>query len=464
MAATIASSAGTGSDSPQADAGDDAIVWNNGDGSDPVNEGGAGFDRVEVNGSAAAGDGSGIRRRRRLEASFVRTNLVGFTLEIAPDNEVLAFNGVGGNDTFKVTDEGSAMTVAADGGAGNDELSGAGEVDSFFGGSGDDADRRRWKRPPRRPGRRRPDVGPGRDRRPGPWRCRQRQRPDRPGHGRRRRRRRGARATPAPAPTPGPPPVVPPKPQRSGDTTALLQGRQVRGDPHLMASSSPARRSHARWQRREGAARPSPWRRRRPSSWAGSARCWCSDRRRSTSAPGRGGPCRSESTAVPPASPGTASSRPGPGLELRRRRQLGGGTVDVGLRFPVARHDATPRRRPRRTRGLLPSLTQVDSLAPVAARRPDPRSQQPGGSHRSTLPSRLGPVGLPRRRRGSCAGDVCAGPCEAAPVRNENDIGYLLSVLRNTFISSRRAAARRPSPRRSPRASSRSTRAPPARI
>jgi RNA polymerase sigma-70 factor (ECF subfamily) len=28
-------------------------------------------------------------------------------------------------------------------------------------------------------------------------------------------------------------------------------------------------------------------------------------------------------------------------------------------------------------------------------------------------------------------------------VRNENDIGYLLSVLRNTFISSRRAAARR---------------------
>jgi RNA polymerase sigma-70 factor, ECF subfamily len=31
-------------------------------------------------------------------------------------------------------------------------------------------------------------------------------------------------------------------------------------------------------------------------------------------------------------------------------------------------------------------------------------------------------------------------------VRNENDIGYLLSVLRNTFISSRRAAARRLKP------------------
>ena len=31
-------------------------------------------------------------------------------------------------------------------------------------------------------------------------------------------------------------------------------------------------------------------------------------------------------------------------------------------------------------------------------------------------------------------------------VRNEDDIGYLLQALRNTFISSRRAAARRPSP------------------
>lgn len=31
-------------------------------------------------------------------------------------------------------------------------------------------------------------------------------------------------------------------------------------------------------------------------------------------------------------------------------------------------------------------------------------------------------------------------------VRNENDIGYLLGVLRNTFISSRRAAARRLQP------------------
>jgi RNA polymerase sigma-70 factor, ECF subfamily len=32
-------------------------------------------------------------------------------------------------------------------------------------------------------------------------------------------------------------------------------------------------------------------------------------------------------------------------------------------------------------------------------------------------------------------------------IRNDDDLGYLLQVLRNTFISSRRAAARRPDPK-----------------
>ena len=31
-------------------------------------------------------------------------------------------------------------------------------------------------------------------------------------------------------------------------------------------------------------------------------------------------------------------------------------------------------------------------------------------------------------------------------IRNEDDVGYLLQVLRNTFVSSRRAAARRLAP------------------
>ncbi len=214
---------GTGSDSLTAEAGDDAIVWNNGDGSDPVNEGGTGFDKVEVNGSATAGDLTQFDANAT-EASFVRTNLVGFTLEIAPDNEVLAFNGGGGNDALKVHDEGSAMTVAADGGAGNDELSGAGEADSFFGGSGNDL----------LIGGAGSDLLDGQE---GEDRMLARDGTSdlvRGGTGNDSAQTdritvdavdgvETLEATPAPVPTPGPPPVVPPKPQpRAVDTNALL--------------------------------------------------------------------------------------------------------------------------------------------------------------------------------------------------------------------------------------------------
>jgi Ca2+-binding RTX toxin-like protein len=128
---------GTGADSLSADAGDDTIVWNNGDGSDPVNDGGAGFDRVEVNGSATAGDVLKLTANAA-GATFQRTNLVPFTLAIPPASEAVAVNGAGGDDVFAVSQEGPGPLVAADGGAGNDQLSGASEADSFFGGSGND--------------------------------------------------------------------------------------------------------------------------------------------------------------------------------------------------------------------------------------------------------------------------------------------------------------------------------------
>ena len=128
---------GTGGDTQLGGTGDDAIVWNNGDGSDPVNDGGAGFDRVEVNGSPTAGDVLKLTANAA-GATFQRTNLVPFTLGIAPADEVVAVNGGGGDDVFAVSQEGSSPLVAADGGAGNDELSGANEADSFFGGSGND--------------------------------------------------------------------------------------------------------------------------------------------------------------------------------------------------------------------------------------------------------------------------------------------------------------------------------------
>jgi Ca2+-binding RTX toxin-like protein len=127
----------TGSDSLSAEAGDDAIVWNNGDGTDPVNDGGSGFDRVEVNGSATGGDAFKLTADAS-GATFQRTNLVPFTLGIDPDNEVVAVNGGGGNDVFTVTQDSSGLLVSADGGAGDDQLSGASEADTFVGGSGND--------------------------------------------------------------------------------------------------------------------------------------------------------------------------------------------------------------------------------------------------------------------------------------------------------------------------------------
>ena len=128
---------GTGSDTLAGNSGDDAIVWNNGDGSDPVNEGGPGFDTVEVNGSPTAADLTKLTADS-LGATFQRTNLVPFTLQLGAGDEAVAFNGAGGNDAIAVTQDGTRILVVANGGAGNDELSGGNEADSFFGGSGDD--------------------------------------------------------------------------------------------------------------------------------------------------------------------------------------------------------------------------------------------------------------------------------------------------------------------------------------
>jgi Ca2+-binding RTX toxin-like protein len=127
----------TGSDTQRGGEGDDVLVWNNGDGSDPENQGGAGFDRVEVNGSPTADDLFKLEAGES-GATFQRTNLVPFTLGISSDSEVVAVNGAGGADELSVQQQGQKLLVAADGGAGDDRLSGGNEADSFFGGSGND--------------------------------------------------------------------------------------------------------------------------------------------------------------------------------------------------------------------------------------------------------------------------------------------------------------------------------------
>jgi Ca2+-binding RTX toxin-like protein len=123
-----------GNDAMLGRTGDDTMVWNNGDGSD-VMDGHEGLDEVEVNGAAGAGDAFEIAPNGQ-RVKFDRTNLGPFTLDIAT-SEVFELNTLGGDDTLLVK-PGVPMAVQADGGDGNDSLTGAEEQDTFFGGIGDD--------------------------------------------------------------------------------------------------------------------------------------------------------------------------------------------------------------------------------------------------------------------------------------------------------------------------------------
>jgi Ca2+-binding RTX toxin-like protein len=121
--------------------GDDTLVWNNGDGSDEE-LGGAGFDRLEVNGATPAGDELKLFAEGGV-TKFERVNLVKFTLTMPAVEgrggiEAASINGGGGNDVLTVSAGLGDLSVSSDGGAGNDRLVGAEEADSFFGGSGDD--------------------------------------------------------------------------------------------------------------------------------------------------------------------------------------------------------------------------------------------------------------------------------------------------------------------------------------
>ena len=115
--------------------GDDALVWNNGDGSD-VSDGNAGFDQVEINGAPTAGEVFMVRPNGA-RAAIDRTNLVPFTVDFTA--EALAVNAGGGDDQLTVSPGLPGLLVTADGGSGNDSVTGAEEADSLVGGAGNDA-------------------------------------------------------------------------------------------------------------------------------------------------------------------------------------------------------------------------------------------------------------------------------------------------------------------------------------
>src|SRR3954452_2737878 len=126
-----------GNDTMNGDAGNDTLVWNNGDATD-TNDGGAGNDATEVNGSPTAGDaftldpdvGAG-------QVRFQRTNLVPFTIHST--TERFQVNGLGGNDSLTANDGVGARTLlSVDGGAGADTVNGSDGPDLIAGGEDND--------------------------------------------------------------------------------------------------------------------------------------------------------------------------------------------------------------------------------------------------------------------------------------------------------------------------------------
>jgi len=126
-----------GADDMEGGAGNDTLVWNNGDGSD-VMDGDAGADDIEVNGAATQGDEFTVKPNGA-RVRFDRVNLVPFNLDIG-SSERLVINGLGGAD--KVTGEAGiaalGMSLAVDGGVGEDQITGADSSDLIRG--GDDVD------------------------------------------------------------------------------------------------------------------------------------------------------------------------------------------------------------------------------------------------------------------------------------------------------------------------------------
>jgi Ca2+-binding RTX toxin-like protein len=116
-------------------AGNDRMVWNPGDDTD-LNEGGEGVDTVEVNGGNGAEQFSATANGTRVR--FDRVTPAPFAIDIGT-SETLVLNANGGDDSFAATGNLAALiAITADGGAGNDTLSGSNGVDRLRGGDGND--------------------------------------------------------------------------------------------------------------------------------------------------------------------------------------------------------------------------------------------------------------------------------------------------------------------------------------
>ena len=126
---------GTGDDQVFGQAGDDRMIWNPGDGTD-LNEGGDGTDTVEVNGGNGAEQFTVTANGARVR--FDRVTPAPFSIDIGT-SENLVVNMNGGDDTFTAGNGlATLISLAVDGGTGNDTITGGDGNDRLVGGDGND--------------------------------------------------------------------------------------------------------------------------------------------------------------------------------------------------------------------------------------------------------------------------------------------------------------------------------------
>ncbi len=126
---------GTGNDQVFGEAGNDRMIWNPGDGTD-LNEGGADNDTVEVNGGNGAENFTVTANGTRVRVD--RISPAPFSIDIGT-SENLVINANGGDDVVTASNGlAPLISLAVDGGAGNDTITGGDGNDVLIGGDGND--------------------------------------------------------------------------------------------------------------------------------------------------------------------------------------------------------------------------------------------------------------------------------------------------------------------------------------
>ena len=115
--------------------GNDRMIWNPGDDTD-LNEGGLGFDTVEVNGGNGTESFTVTANGTRVR--FDRLDPAPFSIDIGT-SESLVVNMNGGDDIFTASNGlATLISLTVDGGAGNDTITGGDGADHLSGGDGND--------------------------------------------------------------------------------------------------------------------------------------------------------------------------------------------------------------------------------------------------------------------------------------------------------------------------------------